>query len=396
MAVDVGAPPPLMQVSPVRAVVAVAALAAALFAYGTVQSLPVGLLPQIAHGLGVSPSSVGLLVAGYGLVVTVTSVPLTQATRNVPRRSLLAVLLGLFTAGTLLCAVAPDYGLLLVARIVIALTHAVLWSVIAATAVGMFPAEVRAKVVGALFSGSSLADVAGIPAGTWLGQQTGWRFPFLAMSVLGLIAGATVVLLLPSAPVEQNPAATAPQPSRARFTLLVAALALVVTGVFTFLTYVTVFLTRTAGLASHTISAVLLLSGAAGLTGTWVSGALSDRRPRTVMTVSVALLTTALTALACAGSHPSATVSAVALIGLSLGAMTTALQSRILRIAPGSVDVASAAGSAAFNAGIAAGSFLGGLLLDAHGPHATALAAALVTAAGLVLLLAERRPTASG
>jgi predicted MFS family arabinose efflux permease len=371
-------------------VVAVAALAAALFAYGTVQSLPVGLLPQIAQGLEVSPSSVGLLVAGYGLVVTVTSVPLTQATRLIPRRRLLAVLLSLFTGATLLCGLAPGYPVLLVARILIALTHAVFWSVVAATAVGMFPEEDRARVVGALFSGSSLAEVAGIPAGTWLGQQTGWRAPFVAMSVLALVAGVTVVLLLPSAPVEQNPAATAPEPSRARFALLMTALTLVVTGVFTFYTYVTVFLTRAAGLAPHSVGAVLLLSGVAGLIGTAGAGALSGRRPRTVMTVSVALMTAALAVLAGADGRPFAAVVAVTLIGLSMAAMTTALQSRILRIAPGSVDVASAAGSAAFNAGIAAGSFLGGRLLDAHGPHGTTLAAALLTAAGLALVLAER------
>ena len=372
-----------------RAVFAVAALSVALFACATVENLPVGLLPQIAHGLGVSLSSAGLLVTCYALVVTVTAVPLTAATRWIPRRRLLTVLLSLFTAGTLACALAPGYAALLTARILIALTHAVIWSVVAATAAGLFPEQVRAKVVAALFSGGSLAQVAGVPAGTWLGQQTDWRVPFLVMSALGLVAGATVAALLPSAPVGRNPAATAPQPDRFRFALVVTVVAVVVAGFFTFYTYVTVFLTRVAGMSSHSVGPVLAVGGVAGLVGVSVSGMLSDRSARATMTGSVALVTAALVLLTTAGSHPLAAVTAVALLALAVSGMVIALTSRTLRIAPGSVDVACAAGSAAFNAGIAAGSFLGGCLLDAHGPHSTAVAGAFLTAAGLTLLLAE-------
>uniref|UniRef100_UPI0006E354A5 MFS transporter n=1 Tax=Peterkaempfera griseoplana TaxID=66896 RepID=UPI0006E354A5 len=291
MTVQVTAPTTPGQIARGRAVVAVAALAVALFAYGTVQSLPVGLLPQIAHGLGVSLSSAGLLVTGYGLVVTVTAVPLTQATRHIPRRRLLATLLGLFTAATLLCALAPRYAVLLTGQTLVALTHAVFLSVVAVTAAGMFPKPVRAKVVSALFVGTSLAGVAGVPAGTWLGQQTDWRAPFLVISALGLLAGAVVVLLLPTGPAVQNPASTAPHPSPPRFTLLMAVTVLVVAGVFALYTYVSVFLTRAAGLSSHAVSGVLLLNGVAGLVGNGLAGALADRRPRTAMTGAVALLT---------------------------------------------------------------------------------------------------------
>ncbi|MFF7362166.1 MFS transporter [Streptomyces sp. NPDC008125] len=166
------------QVSRGRALVAVAGLSLALFAFATVEALPVGLLPQIAQGLGVSLSSVGFLVTGYGLVVMATAVPLTAMTRRIPRRRLLA----LFTGATLLCGTAPGYGVLLGARVLIALTHAVMWSVVASAAAGMFPVRVRAEVVATLFGGSSLAQVLGAPAGTWLGQQTDWRVPFVLMS----------------------------------------------------------------------------------------------------------------------------------------------------------------------------------------------------------------------
>jgi MFS transporter, DHA1 family, inner membrane transport protein len=158
----------------------VVALAVALFAYVTVETLPIGLLPQISGDLGVSPSTTGLLVTAYAVVVMAASVPLTHMTRTLRRRPLLSVLLGGFTAGTLLCAVAPDYWVLLSARILIALTHAIFWSIIGVTATGMFPPRLRSRVVAGVFSGASLASVMGVPAGTWLGQLTGWQTPFLA------------------------------------------------------------------------------------------------------------------------------------------------------------------------------------------------------------------------
>lgn len=322
------------QVPRARALVAVAGLSLALFAFATVEALPVGLLPQIAHGLGVSLPSVGFLVTGYGLVVMATAVPLTAVTRRIPRRRLLAVLMTLFTGATLLCGTAPGYGVLLGARVLIALTHAVMWSVVASAAVGMFPVRVRAKVVATLFGGSSLAQVLGAPAGTWLGQQTDWRVPFVVMSALGLIAGIVVVGMLPSTPVEENPAATAPAPDRFRFLLLVVVTAVVIGGFFTFYTYVTVFLTDVAGISSHSVGAVFALGGAGGVIGTSLSGMLSARSTRATMTGSVAAMTAALALLVVAGARPAASVAAVTLLLPALSGMLTTLTSRILHIVP--------------------------------------------------------------
>lgn len=373
-----------------RSMAAVAALAFALFAYGTVQNLPIGLLPQIASSLDVSESSVGLLVTGYGLVVAGTAVPLTHATRRVRRRRLLPVLLSIFAAATLASALTPTFAVLLAAHVVIALTHAVILSVLAVTATSMFPVAVRAKVVGALFLGIPLASAVGVPAGVWLGQQTEWRMPYLVMSVLSVIGAVAVAILLPSAPAARNPVSRAPHPSRSRFTLLIAAVVLAVAGLFTFFTYVAVFLTEVADLPAETVSLVLLLNGLAGLAGSAVSGALSGRSARATMAGTVALLSAGLAALAAWGAHPVVALAAVALLGLAMTAMFTAAQSRILRIAPGSVDLASATNSAAINAGIAAGAFLGGRLLDAHGPQVIAFAGALLACASLIVLLAER------
>jgi DHA1 family inner membrane transport protein len=204
-----------------------------------------------------------------------------------------------------------------------------------------------------------------------------------------MVAATVVAVLLPSSPVRENPAATAPEPSRFRFAVLVTVVTLVVAGFFTFYTYVSVFLTREAGLPSGSVGAVLAVGGVAGLLGTSVAGVLSDRSPRATMTGAVGLITAALALPATAGTQAYVAIAAVALLSLAMSIMIIALTSRVLRIAPGHVDVASAAGSAAFQAGIALGSFLGGGLLDAHGPHSTVVIGTLLCAAGLALLLAE-------
>ena len=128
----------------------------------------------------------GLLVTWYGLVVVVASLPLTQLTRRVPRRPLLSGLLGVFVLATWVSAAASSYWMLLGARVVTALSQALFWSVVVPTAAGLFPARLRGRVIAVVLAGASLAAVLGLPLGTWLGQQAGWRAAFLGLSGIGL------------------------------------------------------------------------------------------------------------------------------------------------------------------------------------------------------------------
>ncbi|MFF4341254.1 MFS transporter [Kitasatospora sp. NPDC001540] len=384
---------------PVRSFVVLAALTVALFSYGTVESLPVGLLPQIAGSLGTTPSAVGLLVTGYGIVVMVTSVPLTGAVRGVHRRRLLGALLTVFTLATSVCALSGSYGTLLGARIAIALTHAVFWSVIASTAAGQFPERHRARVIAALFSGSSLAGVAGVPAGTYLGQQFGWRVPFLVMSVLALGALAAVVVCVPSGPPEAGSATRSPHPSPPQYAVLLTALLFTVSGVFTFFTYITLYLSRVTHLSSGRIGTVLLLIGLAGLAGTQAAGQLASRGAVGTFTGALLGLAAACGLLGLVGGRPVPATLCLALLGASLAAMTTALQARIMQVAPGDTDTASAGGSAVFNAGIAAGSYLGSLLVGSRGPASLAPVGFLLCLLGLLTVTLgsaalARRPVA--
>jgi MFS transporter, DHA1 family, inner membrane transport protein len=384
-----------------RAVGALLGLAVGTFVYVTTETLPIGLLLPISADLGVSPSATGLLVTWYGLVVVAASLPLTQLTRRVPRRPLLSGLLGVFVLATWAAAVASSYGMLLGARVVTALSQALFWSVVVPTAAGLFPPRLRGRVVAVVLGGGTLAAVLGLPLGTWLGQQAGWRAAFLALSGIGLAAMVAVAAWLPAGAPGHGHAARGTDPDRRRYLTLMAMTVLAATGAFAAFTYITPFLIEVSGFPAAATGPLLLVRGAAGIVGVAAGGVLVDRRPWAAMLVPVAAQTTALLGLYVLGGTPAAAVALVALSGLSFGALTTALASRVLQVAPGSADLAAAGASTAVNVGITAGALAGSVLLPGVGVRGTALLGGLLSLAALAAALVEpvaagtRRPAAS-
>src|SRR4051794_11785978 len=223
------------------------ALSLSTFAYVTTETLPIGLLPLIARDLGTTTAAIGLLVTAYGLVVVVTSIPLTGLTRRIPRRLVLSTLMAVFTVATALSALAPGYRTLLLARIVIALSQALFWSVVTPAAAALFRPQVRGRALSILYAGSSVAALAGVPAGTWLGQLAGWRVAFLALSGIGVIILIVVATLLPTTPAGQSDADHGTRPDAGRYWSLVISTALAVTGAFAAFTYISPFLTQVSG-----------------------------------------------------------------------------------------------------------------------------------------------------
>jgi predicted MFS family arabinose efflux permease len=351
--------------------------------------LPVGLLSVISANLHVSVSAVGLLVTAYASVVLIASAPLTHLTKRVPRRLLLCALLATFVVTNLLSAAATSYWWLLGARVATALGQAVFWSIVAVTAVGLFPPRVRAKVVAVVVGSASLAVVIGVPFGTWLGQQGGWRLPFIVLSCLGFVSLFAVALLLPTADPAESHAAVGSGPDRRRYRLLVIAMVLLVTGCFTSYTYISALLTRVSGLHSGAVAPVLLLAGGFGAVGVFTTGAKFDKHPRIATVTPVALLAASLACLYVFATNGPAAVACEACASLSLGGFVISNQNRILILAPGSTDVASAWASAFFNAGIAGGSLAGGVVVASFGVRGTALTGALFAAAALVVVLSD-------
>jgi DHA1 family inner membrane transport protein len=382
----------------VKGIAALAALSVSTFVYVTVETLPVGLLLPMAADLHTSASAVGLLVTWYGLVVVLTSIPLTRLTRRVPRRYLLAGLLAGSAAATWVAATAPNYWVLLAARVATALTQALFWSLVVPTAAGLFPARVRGRVVAVVFAGSSLAAVLGVPAGTWLGQQAGWRIAFLALGALAAATAAALAVLLPSATPTAGSTARGTAPDARRYRLLILTTVLAVTGTFASFTYLAPFLTTVSGFPSSAISPLLLLRGVAGVAGVLAGGPLVDHSRRASMIAPVVFQTAALLGLSAFAGPPALAVALVALSGFAFAALTTALASRVLEVAPGSTDLAAAGASSAVNAGITLGALLGALVLPAYGARGTTLAGGLLSLAALAVVLSEgqSQPTGGG
>ncbi|MFF5217024.1 MFS transporter [Micromonospora sp. NPDC000442] len=372
-----------------RAIGALIALSVSAFCYVAIETLPIGILSLIATDLNVSVSHTGLLVTGYAGTVAIVSVPLTYVTQRVPRRRLLSVLLGVLVIATVVSAAARNYQVLLGTRVVVALTQALFWSVVAPAAAGMFPLRVRGKVTAVVFAGASLGPMLGVPAGTWLGQQLGWRAAFLALAGMALAAFVAIVALMPSTPMTATHAFTGTSPDARRYATVVIATALSVGGLFTAFTYTAVFLTDVTGFAPAAIGLLLLIRGLADFAGITVGGIASDRNQRVAMLTPVVLLAITLIAMFFLADSALATGVLLAGTGFAMGALMPAMQNRVLEVAPGRSDLAAAGNAAAFNVGIAGGSLLGAVILPEFGVRSTALAGGLLAVAALVVLLAE-------
>ncbi|MFF7333470.1 MFS transporter [Streptomyces sp. NPDC008150] len=359
----------------------------AAFTFNTAENLPVGLLELISASLGVSLPRVGLLVTGYGATVAVASVPLAHVVRGVPRRHVLTGLLAALVVSSLAAALSTSYWLLLAARLLTALAQALFWAVMGPVAVGLFAPGVRGRVVGALSVAGSLALVLGLPAGTWLGRRTDWQVPVAVPAALGLVSLVTIAVLLPTSRPEEEPAAHGTGPDPRRFATVLVAGALSATGAFTGYTYIVTFLGDVSRFSPGTISALLVAFGGACLAGVAITGAVLDRCPRSALIAAVTVQAVGMLGLYAAGGDPVAAVVFLTLMGGALGPVFMTTQNAMLLCAPGRTDMALAANSGVYNAGIAAGAALGGLVLRSAGVRSTFLAGGLLAVAACAVLL---------
>jgi len=378
-----------MLLSTRRANAALVFLGVSTFSFVTIEVLPIGLLTVMAEDLGRSRSQVGLLVTGYAVVVVLASIPLARLTHHLPRRLVLGGTLGVLAVATGVSAAAPSYEVLFGTRLVIALSQALFWAIAPPIATSLFPPEFRGRVVARLAIGTALAPILGIPLGTWLGEQAGWRVPFVVMAGLGAAACAGIVALLPRSEVKDSPSRRGSSPDARGYVVLLAASAVGVTGFLTFNTYVTPFLLDITGFSSGALGPMLLASGAGGLAGTLIVGRVLDRFPRAAIAVSMGALTAGLLSIFGLGELKVATVLLLGVIGMAFSGLAVAVQSRTLQIAPGSTDIASAGMSSAFNVGIAAGAFVGGALIDTTTVRSVALVGGLLAAIAALVVVGE-------
>lgn len=370
--------------------VALWALAAGAFGIGTTEFVIMGLLPQVGADLGVSLSSAGLLVTGYALGVTLGAPPVAILTANLPRKTLLLSLMVIFTLGNLACALAPGYGTLMAARVLTSLAHGAFFGVGSVVATSLVAADKRASAIALMFTGLTLANVLGVPFGTWLGQTWGWRATFWAVTGVGVLALAAIALLVPPSREQHQGDLRGELRALGRPQVLLgfAMTVLGFGGVFATFTYISPLLTELAGFPVGAVSPILLLFGVGLVVGNTWGGKLADRALMPALVGSLALLTTVLLLFTFTVHGQVAAVLTVGLLGFAAFATVPPLQMRVLEQAGGAPTLASAFNIAAFNLGNAAGAWLGGLTID-HGPglNATPLTAAALTGAGLLVAL---------
>jgi predicted MFS family arabinose efflux permease len=346
---------------------ALTVLGVSAFFYVTAETLPVGLLPQIANGLKVDQASVGLLLTSYAVVAGLSTIPLTALTMRVPRHLLIAITVAIFAVSQGAATFAPTFLTLVVARLVAALAHGVFWSVLAPVAARLAPPGQSGKATALVFIGNSLAIVLGVPLGTALGQWLGWRVAIGAMAIGGVVSVLALLRVLPALPARPHDLAARPGESlraavrvigNRKVALLCAITTTMVIGHFAAYTYLAPLALRDGGLQGLSLSALLLGFGAAGLVSNFLIGRHIDRRPGVLlagvlgtMVVAVALLTPVL--------GPVPTWICTLLWGGAFTAIPACLQATVLRVAPRARDAASALYVVAFQIGIGSGAFLG-------------------------------------
>ncbi|NSX33900.1 MFS transporter [Brevundimonas vesicularis] len=372
------------------------ALAAGAFGIGVTEFAPMGLLPVIATDLGVSIPSAGLLISAYALGVVLGAPLMTLATGRVPRRTLLIGLAGIFTIGNALSALADNYALLMIARIITSLNHGAFFGVGAIVAAGLVPPDRKAGAVAAMFMGLTIANVVGVPLATWAGETLGWRASFWGIAMIGVMVMAALALTLPkaAAPAAGDMLAELRVLGRRR---VLSALALTVIGssaMFTVFTYITPILREQTGASLGFITAMLVLYGLGLTVGNWIGGKFADRSVDRTLIVTLAGLSLVLLIFAVA--MPLASVSAVLIFlwGIASFALVPPLQVRVMDAARDAPNLASAVNIGAFNLGNAIAAALGGAVIAGGlGYPAVALAGAGASALGLLMIvLMSRRP----
>jgi len=371
------------------------ALTAGAFGIGTTEFVIMGLLMQVSMDLKVSITAAGLLISGYALGVAVGAPLLTIATRKLPRKTVLLALMAIFTLGNLACALAPNYELLMAARVVTSLAHGTFFGVGSVVATSLVAPERRASAIAIMFTGLTAATLLGVPAGAWLGLQYGWRATFWAVTLIGVLAFAVLALFVPrlrteakAAPLRDELAVLA----RPQVLLGLAMTVLGFAGVFVVFTYIQPLLTQVTGLPESAVSPILLVFGGGLAVGNILGGRLADKSTMPAVLGTLVALAAVLGAMQFTIGTPFTAVVFVGLLGIASFATVAPMQLRVLEKASGAgQNLASSLNIAAFNLGNALGAWMGGVVID-HGPGLRALGwvAALLTLVGLAIALWSR------
>ena len=365
------------------------ALALGGFGIGTTEFVAMGLLPEMASGLGVSEPIAGHVISAYALGVVVGAPLIAALTARVPRRTLLIALMVAFTVGNAASVFAPSYTTLMMARFVTGLPHGAYFGVAALVAAHLAEPGKRAKAVAMVMMGLSVANVIGVPVAAWIGQALGWRSAFALVAVIGVATVASLFVWIPrldGMPVT-NPITELGALGRVQvwMTLIVGMVGF--GGMFAVYTYISTTLTDVSGLGASFIPLALMLYGLGMVAGNFVGGYLADRALMKGLFLSMGSLVVILAVFVIAVRNPYTALIFVFLIGLAGSSMVPGLQTRLMDVAEDAQTLAASLNHAALNIANAFGAWIGGVVIAAgYGYTAPAAVGSLLAVAGLVVL----------
>jgi DHA1 family inner membrane transport protein len=367
------------------------ALALGGFGIGLTEFVIMGLLPEVAADFRVSEASAGWFISGYALAVVVGALGLTAAVSRFQRKPVLAVLLVLFIAGNLLSATAPDYWAMMAGRVVAALAHGAFFGIGAVVAAGMVPATKKAAAIAIMFTGLTAANVLGVPLGTLLGQAAGWRSTFWAITGIGVLALAGILVLVPKAgsgeatPGGLRSELRAFRSGQVWLSILVTILGY--GGMFGAFTYIAFTLTEVSGFAASTVPWLLIVFGVGLFIGNTIGGRAADRNVDRTLLVVLSILVAVLVAFALSAGSQVLTIASLLLLGGFGFATVPGLQMRVMKYAAKAPTLASGANIGAFNVGNALGAWLGGVTITAGLGYTSPIwAGAAITVLGLLVM----------
>lgn len=363
------------------------ALAVAAFVVNTTEFLPIAMLTDIGRGFNMSEADTGIMITVYAWVVSLASLPLMLIAARAERRRLLLSLFAVFVTGHALSVAAWSFPVLLVSRVVIALTHALFWAITAALAMRLAPRGKRQQALGWLSLGTAMATVLGLPMGRIIGQLLGWRATFALIGILALGVMLLLAKILPRLE-SRNAGSLASLPQLARRPLLLGVYGMTVLMVvahFTAYSYIEPYVLRVTQMPPQTATVVLLVYGVSGMAASWLFSRFYPSRPNTTLLTAAGLLLFSLLLLNPLGGSTAAMFALVFVWGIGIAVASLSIIGHVMRYAADATDVANAIFSGCCNIGIGGGALLGGIVMRHWGLGALGWTGAALAAGALAV-----------
>ncbi|WP_454191394.1 MFS transporter [Paenibacillus sp. Marseille-Q7038] len=365
--------------------VALICLTLGAFAIGMTEFVIMGILPNVANDLSVTIPQAGQLITGYALGVAIGAPVLTILTNRIPQKPLLCILMAIFILGNFIGAIAPTYELLMGSRLLTALAHGTFLGTGSLIATQLVRPEKRAGAVSMVLAGLTISNIIGVPFGTMIGQNMGWRASFIAITIMGIFSLIGIILLIPK--IEQTTENSLSKEVRSLFQpqvlLVLATGAFGACSMFTVFTYITPLMTDITGFQEHSVTWILVMYGVGVTLGNIVGGRLADWKLMPSLIAIFSVLTALLFILSGVLHYPVLALICVFLWGAAAFAILPGIQLRIMNLAHEAPRLAATSSHSALNLGNASGAFIGGLIITHAGLAYIPLAGGLMAALGI-------------